>query len=249
VELRHRLAEEMGIRVPRIATVPAPDLDGRIVQVRVYFRCVGTAALSADRATWVPAVLDELAERLRDYLYRLVGPDDVALWLKGWEPGAGDAADWDPPDPRADRLLLARVLRMLLREGVSVRDRGTIVPAVRSLSRINGHKEWATLETLRAVRGRLGRSALGVRPGLVIAALPAEIEKRVADGLHDGRPVWDLPRQPAYAIVADLRAWLDDQPQRPAAVRVEDARIRPFVWRLLAAERPVVHVLSSEELS
>jgi flagellar biosynthesis component FlhA len=249
-DLRRRIEEDTGVLLPWVYAVPAAELAERQVKVRIYFRGVGGMVLpDDDRAAWVPAVVAELETRLRDYLYRLVGVDDVALWLKGWEPESGDGPAWDPPDPRADRLRLARVLRMLLREGVSVGDRGVIVPAVRDPGGVDTRSESATLATLRRVRESLGPAGLRVEPGTVVVPLPAVLQSRAAAGLLDGGPVWELPRAVACRLVADLRAWLADQPERPAAVTVADALVRPFVWRLLASERPAVRVLSESELS
>jgi hypothetical protein len=83
----------------------------------------------------------------------------------------------------------------------------------------------------------------------VVVPLPAELADRVAGGTAGDRPVWELPRQQAHQLVTDLRGWLHAQPVAPAAISVADGRLRPFVWRLLAAERPIVRVLSEEELS
>jgi flagellar biosynthesis component FlhA len=192
--------------------------------------------------------MEGLEDRVRAYLFRLVGVDDVPLWLEGWDVGSGDAPAWEPTDPRADRLRLARVLRMLLREHVSVGDRKTIVEAVRSRVDVDKRYESATLDTLLDVRMRM-KAALGVGADTVVVPLPSELEKRVAAGLPPDKPVWELPRQQAHQLVADLRGWLRAQPVPPGAISVADDRVRPFVWRLLAAERPAVRVLSQEELS
>ena len=62
------------------------------------------------------AALDRV---LQVQLHRLLGPDDVRLWLTRWAPDVRSRKRWEPPDGLA-ALRLVRVLRMLLREGVRV---------------------------------------------------------------------------------------------------------------------------------
>ncbi|MEP6598668.1 MAG: FHIPEP family type III secretion protein [Actinomycetota bacterium] len=248
-ELQMRIEDKMGVRIPWVYAVAAPRLADRQVDVRVHGRRVGSVVLAEERGTWIPQVMAELEDRVNGDLFRLLDVDDVDLWLEGWDPSAGHASTWDPTDPRADRLRLVRVLRMLLREHVSVSDRGTIVEAVRSPAGVDKRHESATLDTLLRVRKRLGKAALGVKGDTVVIPLPAELEYKVAAGLPADRPVWELPRTGAHGLLADLRAWLRAQPVTPAAISVADSRVRPFVWRLLAAEKPAVRVLSEEELS
>ncbi|HEY5854183.1 MAG TPA: FHIPEP family type III secretion protein [Aldersonia sp.] len=248
-DLQTRIEAEMGVRLPWVKPVAAPRLADRQVDVRVYGSRVGSTVLAGTGDSWVPQVMKVLEDRVRGYVFRFVGVDDVALWLEGWGPSTGDAPTWDPTDPSADRLRLARVLRMLLREQVSVGNRDAIVEAVRSPAGLEKRGESATLNTLLDARRRLGSSALGIGPGTAWVSLPSELEERVAAGLPPDRPVWELPRLEAARLVADLRAWLRAQPASPRTIIVTDARTRPFVWRLVAAERPTVRVLSEDELS
>lgn len=248
-KLQERIETEMGVRIPWVYAVAARRLSEWQVDVRLYARRIGSVVLSGAPDSWVPQVMQELEDRVRGALFRLVSVDDVALWLEGWDFSNRDAPAWEPTDPRADRLRLARVLRMLLREGVSVSDRETIARAVRSRVDPDKRDESVTLNTLRDVRRELGRAVLGAGADMAVLPLPAELEQRVAAGLLTDRPVWELPRQQAYQLVADLRAWLRAQPENPGAVSVADGRVRPFVWRLLAAEMPPVRVVSKEELT
>ena len=248
-KLRERIEAEMGVRVPWVYAVAARRLPDRQVDVRLYARRIGSTVLSGAPESWVPRVMEELEDRVRGALFRLVSVDDVALWLEGWDVSNRDAPTWEPADPRADRLRLARVLRMLLREGVSVSNREVIAGVVRSRVDVDKRDESVTLNTLRQVRNKLGRAALGVGADTVVIPLPAELEERVAAGLPTERPVWELPRQRAHQLVAELRAWLRAQPVSPGAVSVADGRVRPFVWRLLAAERPAVRVVSGRSSS
>lgn len=247
-ELRERIETEMGVRIPWVYAVAARRLPDRQVDVRLYARRIGSTVLSGAPESWIPGVMEELEDRVRGALFRLVSVDDVALWLEGWDLSNRDAPTWEPADPKADRLRLARVLRMLLREGVSVSNREAIAGVVRSRVDVDKRDESVTLNTLRQVRKKLGRAALGVGPDTVVIPLPSKLAEQVAEGLTAERPVWELPRQRAHQLVTDLRAWLRAQPPNLGAVSVADGRVRPFVWRLLAAERPAVRVVSEEEL-
>jgi tetratricopeptide (TPR) repeat protein len=250
MKLQERIERETAVQLPWVYAVADSRLAERQVDVRVYGGWAGTTFLSGPEETWTRQVMEKLEKKVRGHLFRLVGVDDVALWLQGWDLAVADVPTWDPTDPRADRLRLARVLRMLLREQVSVRDRQTIVEAVRFPAGGDNRSESATLNTLLDVRRRLGREALGVEPDTVVVPLPSELEERVAAGLPPDRlPVWQLPRDQAHRLVADLRAWLRAQPVPPGAIRVADGQVRPFVWRLLAAEEPAVRIVSEEELS
>jgi tetratricopeptide (TPR) repeat protein len=247
--LQSRIEADMGVQIPWVYPVLAPSLDDRRADVRVYGRWVGGIVLPEDRDTWVPELMGKLDSVVRGHLFRLVGVDDVALWLEGWDLSEGDAPAWDQPDPQADRLRLARVLRMLLREGVSVRDREAIVGVLRAPDGVDRRRDSATLDTLREVRRRLGPAALGLGPDAHVVPLPAELEEQARSGLTDDRPVWELPRDRSYSLVRELRRWLARQTTMPDAVSVDDGRVRPFVWRLMAAETPSVRILAAEELS
>jgi tetratricopeptide (TPR) repeat protein len=250
MKLQERIEHETGVRIPWVSAVADPGLDDRQVDVRVYGGWAGTTFLSDPEETWIRQVMEKLEKRVRGHLFRLVGVDDVALWPQSWDLSVADAPTWDLTDPRADRLRLARVLRMLLREQVSVRDRQMIVEGVRSPAGKDRRSEAATLSTLLHVRRELGAEALGVGPDTFVVPLPSDLEDRVAAGLPPDRlPVWQLPRVQAHQLVADLRAWLRAQRVPPGAIRVADGQVRQFVWRLLAAEEPAVRIVSEEELS
>jgi flagellar biosynthesis component FlhA len=205
--------------------------------------------VTGDPHTWVRHVMGDVEERVRRYLFRLVGVDEVDLWLEGWDSSHPDAPAWEQIDPVADRLRLARVLRLLLREQVSVRDRESIVAALRTSDESDARRGSETLDTLRVVRRAMGAAMLGIGTDDPVVDLPTDLEDRVAEGLRDDRAIWELPREGAHDLVSDLREWLAGLPDVPCAVVVADGRVRPFVWRLLASEQPVVRVLAAEEVS
>jgi len=247
--LQADLELETGVRIPWVHPDDDLDLEPSTVDFLVYGRRVGSLRLDGDPDSWLGTTVGRLDEVVRGHLFRMVGVDDVNLWLEGWDLSHRDAPDWHPRDPVADRLRLARLLRMLLREGVPVVDRHAIVRALDMAGGSSRSSRSATLDALRDVRVRLGRAALGVRPDASVAALPHELEERAAGALRNDGAAWELPRPEAERLVTDLRAWLHDLPDVPVAVEVRHPALRPYLWRLLAAEEPVIRVVSQEELS
>jgi len=245
--LRERLAEEMGLRVPGVRVLNAPELDADRVELRIFEATVAGFVLAPGDESRAGFLVRSLEEVLRDQLFRLIGPDDVALWLEDWDPTDPSAPAWDPPDPLTSRLRLVRILRLLLREGVPVRDRAAVLDVFRSLDETGG--QTAPLEILRAVRRQLGAAALGYPGPDRLRRLPEDLEDRVGGGL-DGAPgtAWELDRDQAAGLVRDLRSWLTPRGDESFAVVVTDPGLRPFVWRLLASERPEIRVLAAEEL-
>lgn len=243
-----RVLAETGVRIPWVYHERRPDLPAGQVDVRVYGRWVASSVLGGEPEAWVEEIVACLDRTVRGHLFRLVGVDDVTLWLEGWDLQHRDAPEWRPSDPVVDRLRLARLLRMLLREGVSVADRHSIIDGLDASATPHRARPSATLDTLRDVRSRLGPTALGIRPGVERVLLPKDLEARLRSALRDDRPVWELPRPAACSVIADLRAWLEQQPKKPVVLVVDDGRLRPFVWRLLATE-PSLAVISKEELA
>jgi len=248
--LRDELAAEMGVRIPLPGCPPPPPGDSdTTVRLLVHEQEVKVFATSDDLGMANAAVLNGLEEVVREHLFRLIAPDDLGLWLAGWDSSVSSAALWQPTTAAA-RLRLMRVLRLLLREGVPVVDRELIASVCRDCEA--AAMPGTPMAAVRAVRCRLGAEWLGWFPGARVHRLPADLLSRAASGLAaDGSYRWELPRPDANALLTDLRAWLGSvaPPDEPVAlVSVDDARLRPFLWRLLAAEPRPVRVFADEEL-
>ena len=245
-QLRDTLSEEMGVKFPGVRPNRDRSLPGVTVEVAVWEQpALRLTPTSADRVT---EIVDALEDVLRSQLYRLIGPDDLRQWLKKWEPTSASHPRLQLPDDPGYRLRLLRVLRMLLREGVSIKDREAILGA---FSGPEGRDEFGgPLAALRAVRAALSANALGMSEGRQPRPLPEELEERVRAGLSSTESDrWERSRDVASLLVRDLRSWLADDPAGSGArvVVVADPRVRPFVWRLCAAEQPPVPVLAVEE--
>jgi hypothetical protein len=247
--LRERLAAETGVPIPGVRVYGEERLRPDAAQFLVYEQIVGSLDVPAGKGNPADAILSQFGQTLRDNLFRLISVDEVDLWAAGWEvlTPADQATDpaWAPPDAPA-RLRLARLLRMLLREGVPIKDRHKILDAFRSV------EEGGTtgpLEALASVRSCLFPAILGPDPSVQIWPLPSDLEARVAAGLAADTPVWELPRADATELVRDLRRWCAQElPPGPVTLSVAKGRIRPFLWRLLAAGQPAIYVVAQEEL-
>jgi tetratricopeptide (TPR) repeat protein len=248
-QLRDRLEAETGVHVPGIRTTVGRPSDPRSVELCVVEQIVykGRPMLAEAPAAHLTGwVVEQLEAALRLSLARLLGIDDVPLWLEGWD-RSGHRDDNGVRDDELVRLRLVRVLRLLLREGIPIRDRAAIIDGFRAAERSGAS---GPLEALQEVRRRLGPAVLDGAWTHAPVPLDADLEARVAAGIPAGHPsVWELPRAEAEGLVDDLVGWRDAHTaDGPISVVVRNAGIRPFVWRLLAAGRTPVRVLADEEL-
>jgi tetratricopeptide (TPR) repeat protein len=249
--LRDRLADETGVMIPGAGVRDGIGESPEGVKYKIYERPVARLTVPAAVQNMQGAaqtVLTQFERVIRDNLFRLISVDDVDLWRQGWN--VFEPLEWGPSWVAADsfsKLRLARLLRMLLREGLPISDRASILAGFGAAER-GGPS--SALETLRSVRRRLYPAILGPDPEIEVHAMPKQFEDRVAAGLPSGDwTSWELDRTLASSLARDLRQWHAEQlPPGPAAVRVADWHIRPFVWHLMAPVRPRVYVLAEEEL-
>jgi tetratricopeptide (TPR) repeat protein len=189
-------------------------------------------------------VVRHLEAVIRSHLARLFDIDDVAIWLSTVSASSAVGADVDRLS-RADRLEILRLLRLLLREQVSIADAGTIFRVVHRAG-----PEWSALDLLPAVRAALKPR---LAPAEVRAAdpvwLPAELEAEVKAGYDPASPAeWRLPRADTTTLMRHLSDWHQSQAGSGPIV-VRDPKLRPFCWRLLAGLVPgPVWVLAKEEI-
>jgi tetratricopeptide (TPR) repeat protein len=242
--LRDQLAREMGVRIQGVRVSGSDDIDGQLVEFRLFAERIGQVFLIPDTPDRVTPVLRGLEKALRERLYRLIGPDDISLWLEDWSPGSTPARSLVRSYGRERRLALAQVLRMLLREEVPISDRKAILDAFNACDPSSG-----PLTLLREVRVRLGDVLARLSPPAQRFTLPASLEDRIQAGLAPSGDRWELDRNEAIAIVLELRTWLAGLPAVRRSIVVTHPLVRPFVWRLLAAEPEPVRVLTEEELA
>ena len=243
--LREHLADTMGVRIPGARLSLSTADKGDQVEFLLSEHPLAVVDLDPAAPDRGKRICEMLEAVLRPQLYRLVGPDDVGLWLGGWDAETSSVSAWRSADQHQG-LRVARVLRLLLREGVPIRDRTAIFGAFTDADQVLDGA--GPLAQLRAVRRRLGAEALGLRPGDQLCPLPLELERRVVDALDGDGSRWELRTDAAAALLAELRSWLARTCPPDSVVTVENPWSRVYVWRLLANQRSRLRVLADEEV-
>ncbi|MEO7262026.1 MAG: hypothetical protein ABI047_12345 [Jatrophihabitantaceae bacterium] len=244
--LRDRLAARFGVRIPGAQVALDKALPALAARVTVYGEEAADLVVPFDADNDHERILEILAERLGDNMFRFVTNDDIDLWVVGWDSDFAshdfeDELSWVTPDPAA-RARLGWILRTLLREGLPITERVTILQA---FSGAEARDSSSPLESLKAVRRALYPATLGPHSATKAQPLPDGLSARLAEGLRDGSAgAWELPRDKAIALIADVNKW---RRGRAGAISVTDSGCRLALWRLLAAERPRVYVLSADE--
>lgn len=250
-EVRDRLTDETGVQIPGVGVRNTAGESPEAVDYLIYERSVARLAIAADAhhtRNVAELVLAHFERAIRDSLFRLISVDDVDLWRQGWN--VLDSPEWEPLWTETDefaRLRLARLLRMLLREGLPISDRTSILSGFGEAEK-SGPSD--ALAALAVIRRKLYPAILGPDPDIEIRELPEHLEARVGAGFPSGRwSEWELDRVSATPLTRDLRQWCAEQfGSGPGVVQVADWPTRPFVWHLLAAVRPRIYVVAREEL-
>jgi hypothetical protein len=246
--LRRRLTEELGVRIPGVRVDIKADLPPNTAHVMVYDQLAATIDIMVGSRDPAGGILDQFEQVLRDNMFRWLSYDDVELWAAGWQldvpvlrqPKSGEL----PSDPWM-RLHLVKLLRMLLREGVSVANRDTILAGLREAEDL----ELSQVEILNFVRRLLYPATLGPDPSASVWTVPDELQQRLGGGLlSDGTGVWEVDRPTARALLDDLRRWRHDAvPPGPTVLGVTEPATRLVLARLLASDRPRVYVTAKNE--
>lgn len=243
--LRDKLSAETGIQIPGVKVVLDPKMDRLSARFSVYGSPIPDHQNAvADNGTveWLLASFEEV---LRHNLFRWLSVDDLFLWCSGWQ-SETDSRDESllrlmPVTPWG-KLQLARLLKMLLREGVPVCDRRAILNAFSRWQKGGGTSLREVYEDLRVLLTK-------VEDGVRVVALPQSLEQRVAGAMDTEGQVWAAARPDASRLVDDLRGLIKGHGNVPMVVTVQDRAVRSYVWRLLAAERPRVRVVVEGEQS
>jgi len=149
-------------------------------------------------------VIEQLRRTLHDHLHEFLDPDGVDALISDYQASTEDKAVINEvlPSPAA-RFHFSRVVRALVKQGVSVRDFGEILQAVRGV-----HLHPTTLNAaVRTLRLRLRSRLPGNGAGWHRLALPSHIEESVgraiaqADGVSAARVLSEV--RPLLATVSD----------------------------------------------
>lgn len=254
--LRQGLTAQAGVKVPDVYVDVDAEVEGspstaELIWLDVFESPVAKLSFAPSDPERIDRVLGRFEEVLRDNLFRWLSLDDLELWSMGWSLAAPDSASAAPAPPLptdpAKRLRLCQILRMLLREGVSIADRSTILAAF-----FDAEESGAVTPgtALRAVRSRLYPAILGHSSPDSIRPVPAQLEAALAKGLRkDLESGWALSRSSTVSLIRDLRTWCRAAlPAGTAVISVTDELLRPHVWRLLSSEAPRIFVVAKAEI-
>lgn len=259
-ELREVIMHELGVRIPGLRVHQQPEVPEDKALILVYGDLATTVELGEGGPG--PPILDALSIVIRDNAFRWVSPDDIPLWASGWDVDSPYETTRADLPPRPTRIRLAKVLRQLLREGVPITDRDTILATFAEA--VGDHA--SELETLTAVRRALHPATLSLAGE---AAEPVDLPERLVELLSAWRPAEaseavepvEPPRAAVVAAREQVLTWLgekgglgeadergEDGGLPRSAIRVADAATRLDLARLLGDLRPRVPVVAAEEL-
>ncbi len=147
---------------------------------------------------------------------------------------------------------IQQVLKLLLREGVSIRPLATILETIGDSVAIR-RDPWFLAERTRERLSRSISNALRDRNGVIYGVtLGDDLERRLVSQVHerDGAPCLDLTHREAASLIRALSRRLTEcrQNGQPEII-VVDSRLRRPLRHLLESEWPDLHVVSYTEIS
>jgi tetratricopeptide (TPR) repeat protein len=240
-EMRTRIEHELGVRVPGVRVRSNPNLQLREYQLLIHDVPVRRRTMS-DAAEGEPlagALLADLESALRRRIEMFFGLDEAELVLERLAADHPDAFDAVVRDMRG-RVTLARVLRALVRDGVSLTRAEAVLEALAGepLTPMRG------AEALRLARLALREQLPGNGADVPRVAVPDWAETELA-GAPEADPQL-LPRSEEQ-LVAELADLLPDE--GPSVVVTRTPSARPYLQRLLSGAFELAEgVLADEEV-
>jgi flagellar biosynthesis component FlhA len=185
-------------------------------------------------------------ELLRRNLHGILGLQEVDNLLEQWlldEVGEGLVGEF--PADSETRYRLARVLRALVAEGVSIRSWQQILETIGEV----GLPDDDVTEVVQQVRLALKPELPGNESGAMRIPLPPEVEAQFAAWIHEqgGKIFLAIPPEPTQQILEAIRDMVGEGNRRQVLV-VRSPRVRPFVRRLIELEFPHLMVIAEPEL-
>jgi flagellar biosynthesis component FlhA len=191
-------------------------------------------------------LINHIEAALRQNLASFLGAQEVANLLDQWAESKEDPdlVNTVLPDDAA-RLRFGRVLRALVREGVSIAPLGEILRAIQA----GGLPHDDVHDAVRNVRLQLAKQLPGNGSRAPRGYAPESFESGISPWIvtQDGRLYLDIPPQVTQALMAEIREFLQHQAPNVTLI-ARDARIRPFMRQVVEIEFPRVFVIAEEEL-
>jgi tetratricopeptide (TPR) repeat protein len=234
----------VALGIPREALMPAVDpLSG---QPGCWVAAEQAGRVTASGAALggpMDFILRDLEAQLRRFLALFIDVAMVQRLLGRLDARWNELMELALPDPSA-HLAFARLVRVLVREGVPVKHLDELLQAIPPA----GLNPANFAEVLRAARLRL-IDQLPANPGGLVLAVPAQWENRLRAWLvdHNGRTEFSPPPGEGAELLDAVRQWTKDA-ERPGALVVQDPALRPFLRVMIENQYPAWPVQAQEEL-
>jgi flagellar biosynthesis protein FlhA len=246
------LAIDPGTVATPVAGVPAREpafgLDALWIAAAERERAEQAGYTLVDPAS---VVVMHLTELVRRHAHELLGRQEVQAMLDRFA-GSRPAV----VDELVPTLLgiggVQRVLQNLLREGVSIRDLGTILEALADHATRTKDPDSLTEHARRALARTITRTLARADGTLAVVSLAPPLERTLADAVEHAADGAALLLDPTTAerLVARLGAWCerfaaDDRPP----VLLCGAALRPWLRRFLERYLPTLAVVTPAEIT
>ena len=200
--------------------------------------------------TPLTVMLTHLSETIKKYAYELLNRSETIQLVENLKKTEPDLVEDAIPN-LVSYAMLEKILRNLLREGIPIKDLGTILETIVD-AKASGHDIDMVTEQVRSALSRTITRKFCENGQLRVVTLDAEVEKKVLAALtKNERGVYlalgpDVMQQ-IIAQLGDLRRKFNDLSQTPVVLTSQIIRV--YLARLIAQFYPDVCVLSFNEIT
>ncbi len=248
----HLLAMDPGNVSDPIAGIPTKEpafgLDALWITARQKDDATFSGYTVVDLSTVIATHLTEL---VRSHAQELVGRQELQTLLEALKQTAPKVVEDVVPTLLPMGSVL-KVLKNLLREGVSIRDLKTILEALAEAAPTQKDTQLLTEHVRTALARSLTKKLVGPTGELLLLTLDRSIEEAVASGILQTDQGQQLSLDPDFVrrLVAELNQWVvEAMQQTSSAVVLCSPMIRHHLKTLVDRFIPGVIVLSHNEIS
>jgi flagellar biosynthesis protein FlhA len=248
----HMLAMDPGNvsdAIPGIPTKePAFGLDALWITARQKDDATFAGYTVVDLSTVIATHLTEL---VRSHSQELLGRQELQSLLDALKQSAPKVIEDVIPNLLTTGTIL-KVLKNLLREGVSIRDLRTILEALAEAAPTQKDPQLLTEHVRSALARQITKKLVGPTGELLLLTLDRQIEETVASGILQTDQGQQLSLEPEFVrkLVAELNQWVTEALQQTSApVVLCSPMIRHHLKSLVDRFIPGVIVLSHNEIT
>lgn len=248
----HLLAMDPGNVSDPIAGIPTKEpafgLDALWITARQKEDATFSGYTVVDLSTVIATHLTEL---VRSHAQELVGRQELQTLLEALKQNAPKVVEDVVPTLLPMGSVL-KVLKNLLREGVSIRDLKTILEALAEAAPTQKDTQLLTEHVRTALARSLTKKLVGATGELLLLTLDRSIEETVASGILQTDQGQQLSLDPDFVrkLVAELNQWVVEAMQQTSSVVVLcSPMIRHHLKTLVDRFIPGITVLSHNEIS